>query len=117
MPYLDPITKSTYNKNYLNIYYEINKEAERQRIYDRKNAIKKWYREYKSNFVCNTCGIKDDLEFHHIDPNTKFKDVCRMVTDGYKKERIMEEMEKCVLLCRKCHDIITYKKESAARVI
>ena len=44
-----------------------------------------------------------NLEFHHKDPNTKFKSVCHMVHQGYSLKRIMQEIEKCVLVCKKCH--------------
>ncbi len=53
---------------------------------------------------CMTCGYSKytgSLDIHHLDPNIKDKnfDCLR----GWCKERILAEIEKCVLLCRNCH--------------
>jgi len=31
-----------------------------------------------------------------------------LATDGYSKERVLEEIEKCELLCANCHRKVTY---------
>lgn len=103
MPYKDPIIRSEYLKHYHSIHYDVNKESEKKRIYERRNKIKKWFQEYKKLFYCVYCNSKDNLEFHHIDPKTKFKEISKMVCYGYSIKRIMKEMEKCITLCRKCH--------------
>jgi hypothetical protein len=50
---------------------------------------------------CVECGCTETLEFDHIDPSTKSFNI----SAGYHKpkEVLEEELEKCQLLCNKCH--------------
>jgi len=50
---------------------------------------------------CVECGITEALEFDHIDPSTKLFNIAA----GYNKpkEILLAEVEKCQLLCNKCH--------------
>jgi hypothetical protein len=41
------------------------------------------------------------LDIHHLDPSIKDKNFRYM--RGWKKERILNEIKNCVLLCRNCH--------------
>jgi len=45
----------------------------------------------------HTCA----LDIHHLDPSIKDKNFNRM--RGWCKERILNEIKNCVLLCRNCH--------------
>lgn len=56
----------------------------------------------RSNSISDSSQIIN-LEFHHKDPDTKFKTISAMVYQGYSLKRIKEEIKKCVLLCRRCH--------------
>jgi len=51
---------------------------------------------------CNKCGTKDHfiLEFHHVN---KEHTICRMMSDGHMWTEIESEVNKCILLCRICH--------------
>lgn len=51
--------------------------------------------------TCRVCGAVDNLEFDHIDPSSKFKDVASLT--GYKKDTFWCEVRKCQLLCTRCH--------------
>jgi hypothetical protein len=42
------------------------------------------------------------LEFHHKDPSTKVSGLSYMWGHA-SEDRILEEMEKCILLCKACH--------------
>ena len=53
---------------------------------------------------CECCGKKDDgwnrrLTFHHIEPADKKKDIGSLSTN----KDIIEEIEKCAIVCRSCH--------------
>lgn len=39
-----------------------------------------------------------------------------MVRDGYSKERILEEISKCDILCANCHIIITLSEKHTSLV-
>lgn len=49
---------------------------------------------------CSLCGSQDELEFDHLDPDTKIACVTELLSN-YKKA--MEEAKKCRILCNACH--------------
>lgn len=53
------------------------------------------------------------MDFDHRDPSTKYKGISEMVGTGYKLDRILEEIEKCDLICSNCHRIRTYNRRIA----
>jgi len=50
---------------------------------------------------CVRCGSTDELEFDHIDPETKVFAVGSDMSRAWDK--LVEEALKCQLLCRECH--------------
>lgn len=54
---------------------------------------------------CVDCGATEDLEFDHINPETKAFNILQGW--GFAEERLIEELKKCQLLCSICHDIKT----------
>jgi len=54
---------------------------------------------------CCRCGSRDDLEFDHIDRNTKTVEITKITT--YSREVILMELAKCQLLCAECHKVKT----------
>ena len=70
----------------------------------RETAVK--IRTYYGN-KCLICGYNKyqcSLDLHHIDPNTK--DINYSNIRYWKWERILKELEKCILVCRNCHQAI-----------
>lgn len=71
---------------------------------------KKLYLEYKNLYGCEICGYNkcnNALCFHHKDDSIKSFQISKIL---YKvnslenvKDRIMEELDKCVVLCQNCH--------------
>ena len=55
---------------------------------------------------CEICGHRYDgtngaaFDWHHVDPETKHKDVAQVL---YNLKRAEEEVEKCILVCVECH--------------
>lgn len=85
-------------------YYERNKleMKEYQRI--RKQIYWSYVANYKLLKGCKKCGfnaIPNRLHLHHKDPSTKLFSI----TFGYryKEEAYLAEIEKCDVLCVKCH--------------
>lgn len=60
---------------------------------------------------CNNCGENNYifLEFHHVDMNDKLSDISSIYTKSWSY--IKNEIEKCILLCCKCHKKIHYNFE------
>lgn len=89
-----------------NKYYEkkgvVTKYIERNKKTRSRN--KALLGEYKSRLCCTQCGETHPacLDFHHKDTN-KFKDVADMAASTYKWENILNEIQKCIVLCANCH--------------
>lgn len=86
-------------------WYARNKEHERQKVYERREELREWYREYKCTLTCTRCPEKHPacLDFHHSDDTTKIENISVMVHDGWSKARILAEIEGCIVLCSNCH--------------
>ena len=50
---------------------------------------------------CSSCGSRKNLEFDHLDPNLKEFRISSRI--DAPEEELIKEVEKCVLLCHKCH--------------
>lgn len=50
---------------------------------------------------CSKCGSCENLQFHHIDETTKSFNIGKLM--NYSKEKVLNELSKCVLLCKDCH--------------
>lgn len=48
-------------------------------------------------------------EFHHLDPLTKDRDPSKMML--MSRERLFNELDKCVLLCANCHRMVHHKED------
>ncbi|TXH06191.1 MAG: HNH endonuclease [Candidatus Moraniibacteriota bacterium] len=93
----------------------MSKKIETRKYRDRREymirAVSKRRRELKEKAVklkggkCEICGYKkclNALDFHHIDESKKsFSLGTRGLTRSW--EKIVEEIQKCMLLCANCH--------------
>ena len=70
-----------------------------------------WFREYKGGLSCLSCGYSNDtnenfsikaLEFHHHKDDKLFN-VSEGLYLGYSKDKILNEINKCMVLCSNCH--------------
>lgn len=72
--------------------------------------------EYKAAVGCAICGEKDPvvLDPHHLDPETKHRGyrhtkrgmsqgVADIVNSTLGTQRLIDELAKCVILCKNCH--------------
>jgi hypothetical protein len=51
--------------------------------------------------VCIKCGSSENLQFDHIDRDTKECTIADCLL--WAKDRLIKELDKCQLLCAKCH--------------
>jgi hypothetical protein len=77
----------------------------------RRVVLRKWMKEYKGHLSCTKCGYSKEthpsfkvqaLQFHHTHDN-KEHEISNMVHRGFAKETILKEIDKCVVLCSRCH--------------
>lgn len=55
---------------------------------------------------CERCGYDKNiaaLEFHHLDPSTKSFQLDSRHLSNTTREKILEELDKCILVCSNCH--------------
>ena len=71
----------------------------------RRLELRTWMNDYKSNLKCERCDERapECLHFHHVDPSTKSFEVSIGVAQGKPKQRILDEIAKCIVLCANCH--------------
>ena len=46
---------------------------------------------------------KGEYNFHHTDPSTKVSKMNQLFKDKAANHRLVQELDKCVLLCKPCH--------------
>ena len=80
-----------------------------------KRDLKEWYKNIKASRCCEICNSNRHKEFHHMHPYNKKGSISEMVHNAYPKEVIIEEMNKCLLVCRKCHRNIHSKNKKNSR--
>ena len=90
-------------KEYMNNHYASNKKTYLDNVKTRQKEIYNWFYDYKQTLKCEKCGENHPgcLDFHHLDPNNKDFNI----SDGGKmsKKRILNEVNKCIVLCSNCH--------------
>lgn len=76
----------------------LREQSQKLKIYNRNYV---W--NYLSNHPCIICGEDDPvvLEFDHRDPSEKFKEISKLM--NYSTKRIIDEIDKCDVLCANCH--------------
>jgi hypothetical protein len=92
------------SKTMLKVYYE-DKAAWRKNCKRQKQRKHQWINDFKAEKGCSTCKESDFncLEFHHLNRSEKEYDISRMVSDNVGDERILKEIERCIVLCANCH--------------
>lgn len=98
-----PRCKEHYNEN-KPYYLSKNKKARQQAA--------QLIQDYKiKNAICADCKLPHPpwrLDFDHLDPETKFKAVSQLCT--HSKARIIQEIQKCEIVCANCHRDRTYTR-------
>jgi hypothetical protein len=99
------------SREYMRTYYLRHKDtAEYRTTYKKKYAQQKaWFKGFVATLSCIRCGENDPecLDFHHPVPKGKSNGrrieppISRLVTR--KKEFIIQEAKKCLVLCANCH--------------
>lgn len=98
-------------------WYYKNREHRIETKERRRLELREWFTELKkAEFSCSECdeGRGPALDFHHV--GEKERGVSQMVNHGYSKERIREEMEKCIVLCANCYRIEHYDGPNPSRM-
>lgn len=101
--------KNEKKKRDLDYYYKNKKERVSKQI-ERRNKLLNEAKEHLGS-KCVWCGTTENLEFDHIDDAKKTSNVANAVRNT--KEIFWNEVEKCQLLCVKCHNNKTTAQKRA----
>lgn len=80
------------------------KKCHREVVNEKYFQNREWVNSFKKK--CEICGYdknKSALEFHHVDKNKEFgiNQLARRALTN--KQKIIDEMEKCIVICANCH--------------
>jgi hypothetical protein len=88
--------------------YQKNREKVLARSLKRRTEGLAFMNKVASHYGCQNpdCSWAGELnpyqiDFHHFDPSTKMKEVAKMCSYSFSK--IIDEINKCVCLCKNCH--------------
>ena len=92
-------------------YYYNNKEKMQSQSIAWKKTQRDKINEIKNSCICLKCKENRNwlLDFHHIDPTKKDFQISQ--GEGYRWEKVQEEIDKCVVLCSNCHRDFHYQEK------
>lgn len=98
--------KAAYDKEYTTLNKDKIKEQKKVYYKDKSRAGIEELREYfGGEFRCSKCGYTNDcwapFDLHHLDMDEKEFGIAEHYLKGI--DVIKEELDKCVLLCARCH--------------
>lgn len=84
-------------------YAEKNKDQIRKKSKAKRAENTLWFLGYKKTLRCKICLENNPycLDFHHIDPSNKKYAISKIRSKS--KNIVMNEVEKCIVLCANCH--------------
>lgn len=100
------VCKGCYEKHYANLCKSEKELRKTKREADKRSRNRR--RQFVLNHLkrnpCTDCGENDIivLEFDHLNPKEKFKEVAKIVANGTTKQ-LKEEVAKCEVVCANCH--------------
>ena len=82
-----------------------NRSKRRMQRIRRKKTVTKLVLEFLLNNHCVDCEEDDPyvLDFDHINPDTKHKEVSTLISQEASWNRVKKEMDKCQIRCANCH--------------
>ena len=99
-------------KEYRKKHYENNKlKYINKAKQHRKKAVDNFI-DFKKTLSCSKCSEKRwwVLDFHHLDPTKKEKNLSNMIRSNSFKS-VLQEIEKCIVLCSNCHRDLHYQEK------
>lgn len=93
-------------------HHRLNADRIREGRRARRERLREKVRIYKSARPCMDCGKSYPhyvMDFDHRDPSAKISEIANMLKDCRPWVIILEEIEKCDLVCANCHRVRTHE--------
>lgn len=105
-------------KKYKAEWHQKNKERRNKKQAEERKQRRVVFNEYKKTLKCKECGFSHPaaLDFHHRNPDEKEYTISQMIVDK-PFEYLLEEIEKCDVLCANCHRILHYEENLTQEVL
>jgi hypothetical protein len=93
------------NKEYLKKHYLLNKKYYSDKTKKRVLGVRDFLFKIKEKLKCSKCEENDVacLDFHHVNANEKEVSIALISSKGWSEERMLKEINKCIVLCSNCH--------------
>jgi hypothetical protein len=109
MPWLDKEKQ----REAIRKHYYANKQYYIDKSNKRREALRTYVYNIKNKTPCTDCKVQYPYyvtDFDHIEGNElKINTVSRLINSGNTR-KVMEEIQKCELVCSNCHRIRTYNR-------
>lgn len=108
MPYKDITKRREAHRR----YYTKNKGLYIRKNINRRLALAQFVLKLKQK-PCYDCGVQYPhyvMDFDHIGEKVKLDSIARLARNGFSEKKILEEIEKCELVCSNCHRARTYNR-------
>ena len=107
MPYKDKTKQREAQRRWAEKQSDEFKKVKYKRERDNKKLMVEKLNQLKlEKGCCELCGDYHPpccFDFHHLDEINKKDEVSKLASKGYKWETILEEVDKCIMLCAPCH--------------
>jgi hypothetical protein len=106
-------------KEYDAAWYQANKERRKAKVKVDREVHREWMDSLKEGIPCTDCGRTYPtyvMEWDHLPEAIKRLVLSNARRSAFSKKRILEELEKCELVCANCHRERTFgpKRKKAA---
>lgn len=103
-------TREAVRKHYYNnkgYYLDKNKR--------KRKKVQEWFKKYRETLQCEKCSDSRwyVLDFHHNNDDDKKHNVAKFSREAGSYKRLLEEIEKCSILCSNCHRELHYLRRTA----
>lgn len=106
------------NKLYLKKHYRDNPEYYKRKKKEQIVNMKEWFFNLKMGLRCEDCPEDHPacLDFHHVNPDNKKHNVAFIAGTLLSRRLVLEEIEKCIVLCANCHRKLHHKNLRSSMV-
>ncbi len=101
-------------RNYVREHYARNKKRYIEKATERRKRTELKIRKLKEK-PCTDCKIQYEwykMSFDHLDPSIKLDNIGTLITRNNLK-LLLEEVDKCEVVCLNCHAARTYKRKKS----